>query len=321
MRKHVALLSPFDFDLLHTFLAVTDNEGFTRAAERVGRTQSTVSLQIKKLEEGLGRRLFDRDGRRLQLTPNGEILLQYARQILRLSEEARSRFLEPDIEGTVRLGTPEDFATFYLPGVLARFARTNPRVALAVNCNFTYNLLEGFSRGECDIVLVKREPQGLGGGVAVWHDVLVWVIGSSSVVDSDQPVPLVLAPTPDVYRKRALAALHAAQRNGGSPIRARAWKACKPRAGRFGRDRAVERHGATRSAARRSKTWLARLGSRRSRHVSRAGRPVARRRTARRAHCELNGSGEEAKYCSKSCRLISIYHYEARPIRYQNAGG
>ena len=206
-------LPPFDFDLLRTFVAVVDNAGFTRAAERVGRTQSTVSLQIKKLEDGLGKRVFERGGRDLLLTPDGEILLNYARQLLHLADEARSRMLEPDVEGTVRLGTPEDFATVYLPDVLAQFARTHPHVALEVNCNFSYNLLEGFSKGEYDLVLVKREPQGPAGGTAVWRDVLVWVGGPKLVLDGVRPVPLVLAHAPDVYRKRALAVLQAAKRD------------------------------------------------------------------------------------------------------------
>jgi|RhiMethySRZTD1v2_1073278.scaffolds.fasta_scaffold77900_4 DNA-binding transcriptional LysR family regulator len=205
-------LPPFDFDLLRTFVAVADNSSFTRAAERVGRTQSTVSLQIKRLEDNLGRRVFERAGRDLQLTPDGEILLTYARQMLHLADEARSRILEPDVGGRVRLGTPEDFGTVYLADVLARFARSHPRVALEVNCNFSFNLLEGFSKGEYDLILVKREPQGPTGGVSVWQDVLVWVAGPKLVLGSDEPVPLVLAPAPDVYRKRALAAMESVKR-------------------------------------------------------------------------------------------------------------
>jgi DNA-binding transcriptional LysR family regulator len=205
-------LPPFDFDLLRTFLAVVDNASFTRAAERVGRTQSTVSLQIRKLEESLGRRVFERDGREFLLTPDGEVLVNYARQLLHLADEARSRILEPDVEGSVRLGTPEDFATVYLPDVLAQFARAHPRVSLEVDCTFSFSLLEGFSRGEYDLVLVKREPQGPAGGTSVWRDVLVWVTGPKLVLDADQPLPLVLAPAPDVYRKRAIAGLDAAKR-------------------------------------------------------------------------------------------------------------
>ncbi len=203
-------LPPFDLDLLRTFVAIADNGGFTRAAERVGRTQSTVSLQVKKLEDGLGRRLFDREpGRDLLLTPHGEVLLTHARRILRLCDEARSRLMEPDLGGRVRLGTPEDFATVHLPDVLARFARAHPRVALEVNCDFTVNLLDGFGKGQYDLVLFKREPQGPGGGVGVWREVLVWAASPRLVLGGDEPLPLVLAPVPDVYRKRALASLDA----------------------------------------------------------------------------------------------------------------
>jgi DNA-binding transcriptional LysR family regulator len=208
-----APLPPFDFDLLRTFVAVVENSGFTRAGERIGRTQSTVSLQIKKLEDGLGRPVFERNGRELLLTPDGEILLTYARQLLHIADEARSRILEPEVEGIIRLGTPEDFATVYLPDVLARFARSHPRVTLDVNCNFSFNLLEGFSKGEYDLVLVKREPLGPTGGVSVWRDVLVWVCGHPLVLDPAHPIPLALAPAPDIYRKRALAGLQAAQRD------------------------------------------------------------------------------------------------------------
>lgn len=217
-------LPPFDLDLLRTFVAIADNGSFTRAAERVGRTQSTVSLQIKKLEDGIGRRVFEREaggrGGEFHVTPEGEILLNYARQILRLCDEARSRIMEPGVEGRVRLGTPEDFATVHLPDILARFARTHPRIALQVNCDFTVNLLDGFSKGLYDLVLFKREPQGRpgqlqpgpAGGVGVWREVLVWTASPRLVLNDAEALPLVLAPAPDVYRKRALAALDAARR-------------------------------------------------------------------------------------------------------------
>lgn len=215
---------PFDLDLLRSLVAVADNGGFTRAAERVGRTQSTVSLHIKQLEEGLGCRVFEREagrGGETRITPEGEILLNYARQILHLCDEARSRLMDPDIGGTIRLGTPEDFATVHLPGILARFARAHPQVTLEVNCDFTVNLLDGFSKGEYDLVLIKREPQagieppqsGPTGGTGLWREVLVWAASPQLVLDRQQPLPLVLAPAPDVYRKRALATLDAARRS------------------------------------------------------------------------------------------------------------
>jgi DNA-binding transcriptional LysR family regulator len=207
-------LPPFDLDLLRTFVAIVDNGGFTRAAERIGRTQGTVSVQVKKLEDGLGRRVFEREpGRDLMLTPDGEILLTYARQLLALADEARARILEPGIGGIVRLGTPEDFATIHLPDILARFARAHPTVTLEVNCDYTVNLLDGFSKGQYDLVLFKRDRQGPAGGVGVWREVLVWAASPRLVLNADAPLPLVLAPMPDVYRKRALGSLDAIGRS------------------------------------------------------------------------------------------------------------
>ncbi|WP_238199703.1 LysR substrate-binding domain-containing protein [Methylobacterium tardum] len=204
---------PFDLDLLRTFVAIVDNGSFTRAASRLSLTQSTVSLQIKRLEDGLTRRLFDRDGRELKLTPEGEILLTYARQILRLGAEALSRLGESDVSGVVRLGTPEDFATTHLSEVLACFARTHPQVALQVHCDFTVNLLDDFAKGRYDLILFKREPQGPSGGTKVWREVLDWVASPRLVMEAGSPIPLILAPAPDVYRKRALSALDAAGRD------------------------------------------------------------------------------------------------------------
>jgi DNA-binding transcriptional LysR family regulator len=215
-------LPPFDLDLLRSFMAIADCGGFSRAAARIGRTQSTISLQIKRLEAGLGQSLFQREGGRggrTVLTPQGEVLLNYARQILHISDEARSRLMEPEVDGVVRLGTPEDFATVHLADVLARFARAHPRVALTVNCDFTVNLLDGFSKGQYDLVLFKRglqpgqPPDGAqAGGTGVWREALVWVAGPRLVLPDAGTLPLVLAPAPDVYRRGALAALDAAGR-------------------------------------------------------------------------------------------------------------
>lgn len=205
-------MPPFDLDILRTFVAVVENGGFTRAAGRLGLTQSTVSIHVRRLEDGLGQRVFVRDRREHSLTAAGETLLAYARRILSLADEARIRLLEPDVGGVVRLGTPEDFATLHLPDVLSRFTRAHPQVVLEVNCDFTANLLDGFSKGLYDLVLCKREPQGGGDGTKVWREPLVWAGSERLRLASDQPVPLVLAPSPDIYRRRALAALDEANR-------------------------------------------------------------------------------------------------------------
>jgi len=202
-------LPPFDLDLLRTFVTIVECGGFTRAAQRLNRTQSTISLQIKRLEDGLGKRVFQRDGRGFDLTTDGEVLLGYARRLLGMANEACAVLMEPDVGGVVRLGTPEDFATTHLPGVLWRFSRAHPQVALEVRCDFTVTLLDGFARGNHDLVLCKREPGNADGGIRVWREPLVWAASPRLVPPGPaEPVPLVLAPHPDLYRKRALETLN-----------------------------------------------------------------------------------------------------------------
>lgn len=214
MQGHPAsggeMTTNLDIDLLRTFATIADQKSFTRAAERLGRTQSTVSLQVKRLEEALGTVLFERNARRLALTAEGELLLPSVRRMLKINDEIVSRLTEPEIEGEVRLGTPEDFATMHLPGVLARFAEAHPRVALTVTCDLTLNLVDRFAGGEFDLVLVKREPIGSSEGVRVWTEPLVWAAAHEDVLEPGKKLPLVVSPAPCVYRKRATMALDAA---------------------------------------------------------------------------------------------------------------
>lgn len=203
-------LPPFDLDLLRSFITIVESGGFTRAAERLGRTQSTISLQIKRLEEGLGRRLFQREGRSFEVTPEGEQLLIYARRLLNLAGEACAILMEPAVEGAIRLGVPEDFATTHLSEILFRFARAHPQVAMEVRCDFTANLLDGLALGHFDLILGNREAQGSGDGQRVWREPLVWAASPRLLHLAGQPLPLVLAPAPDFNRQRALEMLEKA---------------------------------------------------------------------------------------------------------------
>jgi DNA-binding transcriptional LysR family regulator len=202
----------FDFDtlLLKSFVAIAESGNFTAAAQSVGRTQSALSLQMKKLEEGFGCALFDREGRVVKLTSQGEIFLNYARRMIQLQWEAYSRLCEPDVQGEIRLGTPEDFAAHYLPGVLATFRMHHPRVRLNVACDLTLNLLKGYKAGEFDLILVKRDPERVLGGTRVWREPLEWVAADD--YQPEEPFSLVLSPQPCIYRARALAALDRARR-------------------------------------------------------------------------------------------------------------
>lgn len=205
-------LPSLDLDLLRAFIAVADSGSFTRAAEQLLRNQSTVSLQLKRLEETLDRRLLERGSRKVRLTPEGDVMLDYARRMLALNDEVIGRVREPRLEGNVRLGTPEDFATTHLPQVLARFAEAHPRVNLEVTCDLTNNLLDRFRSDAFDLVLVKREPTRRIAGVRVWREPLVWVAGRRLSSDWQAVLPLVLSPPPCVYRKRATLALSRAGR-------------------------------------------------------------------------------------------------------------
>jgi DNA-binding transcriptional LysR family regulator len=201
-----------DIDLLRTFVVVATERNFTRAAERLMRQQSTVSLQIKRLEDALGQRLLERTPRSVELTPEGEAVLAYAQKILDLNDEVVSLTHEPQMQGVVRLGTPEDFATQHLPDILSRFVQAYPSVALEVTCDLTLNLAQGFRSGQFDIVLLKRERSAVSGGVRVWREPLVWVAGQHDYVHGSGPLPLVVSPEPCVYRKRAIESLERARR-------------------------------------------------------------------------------------------------------------
>src|SRR5579862_5633339 len=126
-----------DVDQLRTFIAIVETGSFTRAAEVVHKTQSAVSMQMKRLEERVGRPIFERDGRSSKLTDHGERLLDYARRIVRLNLEALATFAEAELAGRVRLGVPDDYADRYLPEILARFSASNPRVEVTVVCEPT----------------------------------------------------------------------------------------------------------------------------------------------------------------------------------------
>lgn len=201
-----------DLDLLRAFVTIADTGSFTRAGDRLGRTQSTISLQIRRLEDMLGRPVLARSPRALALTRDGERLLGHARELLRLNDAALAQWFEPDMAGTVRLGVPEDFATAHLPTVLAAFMRAHPLVELEVTCDLTLNLLDRFHDGAFDLVLVKREPSAPLEGVRVWRETLVWVARDERAASGLAHVPLVVSPEPCVYRKRAIAALDAAGR-------------------------------------------------------------------------------------------------------------
>src|SRR6201986_4592356 len=197
-----------DLELLRSFVSVVDAGGFTRAGERVHRTQSTVSQQIRRLEDDLGQTLLNRNGKDVTLTEPGERMLSYARRLLALAEEARDVVGQPGHEGAVRLGLPEDFAAYRLTRLLGAFSRSHPKLRLDVRTDQSLYLKRELERGELDLALLKRDAAEKG-GIASWPERVHWVTSKSHPCNlgggSAPPAAVSIAPAPSM-RWRAPAA-------------------------------------------------------------------------------------------------------------------
>jgi DNA-binding transcriptional LysR family regulator len=192
--------------LLQTFLAIAQTRSFTRAAERLGLRQSTVSQHIRKLEDEAGRRLLVRDTHSVTITADGEAMIEFARSILAANERAERYFAGSELRGRLRFGASEDFVMSHLPEVLREFVRTHPLVEFELTVGLTAGLYEKLERGELDLVCGKRRP-GEDRGRVVLRDRLVWVSGDLPRIDPTMPVPLILYSPPSVTHDIVLAAL------------------------------------------------------------------------------------------------------------------
>jgi len=204
-----------DADLLRTFVLIVEGGSFTRAANRVGRTQSAVSMQMRRLEEALGHPLLTRTARGVQTTPQGGWLLEHARALLAVNDAIIANFRAPPMVGTVRLGTPDDYALTWLPGILARFAETHPGVELDVTCLNSDALVDRFRDGRLDMTLMTEGHEAPGSlAQRIWRGPLRWVGSPRHGLQRRDPLPLALA-LPDSgcpWRHAALGALRAAGR-------------------------------------------------------------------------------------------------------------
>ena len=192
--------------LLRTFLAIAQTRSFTRAAERLGLRQSTVSQHIRKLEEEAGRRLFVRDTHSVAMTADGEAMIEFARSIVAANERAERYFAGSELRGRLRFGASEDFVTSHLPEVLREFVHTHPLVEFELTVGLSAELNEKLARGELDLVCGKRRP-GEDRGRVVWRDRLAWVSGDQPRLDPSTPVPLILYSQPSITHDIVLAAL------------------------------------------------------------------------------------------------------------------
>src|SRR5215468_947201 len=212
-----------DIVLLHTFVAVVEANGFTRAAGFVNLTQSAVSLHIKRLEEQIGRRLFDRAAPKIILTSDGEILLSYAQRILALEEEVKARLGHPQPQGRVRLGAPEYFDPGTLASLLAQFNSRYPAIELEIQMGIGTDIAALYGRGLLDVAIINREideadgaeRNGNGPGkdtTVLYREGRVWAALPDMRLDSERPVPLALFPAPCAWRQLAQERLQSAGR-------------------------------------------------------------------------------------------------------------
>ena len=197
-----------DLDVLRTFVAIAETGSFTAAAGAVYRTPSAVSMQIKKLEDVLGRSVFSRDARSVSLTVDGEMLLGYARRMLAINREAVSKFIVPDIVGVVRLGSPDDYGERVLPHVLKRFAQSHPRIAVDVTIDQSVNLRRRMDDGTLDITLLTDAYRNLNNGTELLlNEPIVWAGAKGGCAHLCEPLPVSMWEEGCVWRAGALEAL------------------------------------------------------------------------------------------------------------------
>jgi DNA-binding transcriptional LysR family regulator len=198
-----------DPDLLKAFVAVADHRSFTRAAATLNRTQSAVSMQIKRLEDRLGVGLFNRTRANVDLSAAGEGLLGYARRILTLNEEAIGRLAERKVEGVVRLGVMDDYGTFIIPPLLANFLSGYPKIRVEMETGLTSSMPARL--GEAYDLVIAMHPEGRGEGEFLRREQAVWAAGPSQGVEEQEPLPVALYPQGCLFRKWAIEALDTAK--------------------------------------------------------------------------------------------------------------
>ena len=180
-----------DSDLLRTFVAVSDSGSFTRAGEVVGRTQSAISLQMKRLEELAGGALFERGSRGVAPTRLGQDLLTNARRVLSLLEETSLALRAPPLTGPVRLGLPEEYGHAVLARALGAFAARHASVEVTVRYGPSAENLSRLTAGDLDLA-VLFDWQTMPSGEVLRHDPTVWVTSERHSIHERSPLPVAL---------------------------------------------------------------------------------------------------------------------------------
>lgn len=198
-------LANLDMDVLRTLAVATDLGGFARAAERLGRSQSAISLQMRRLEDCVGQPLFRKQGRHLALTGAGDVVLGYARRILELNDQALAAARGIAVEGTLRFGVPQDLGDTWLPGVLARFARIHPAVTIEARVDRTDRLVRRIGQRGLDLALLWGTP--LPNAQIVRRVPMAWIGPRDFTTRRDETLPLALFEPPCVFRQPGIEAL------------------------------------------------------------------------------------------------------------------
>ena len=195
-----------DTDQLRSFLAIVDSGSFTKAAERVHKTQSAVSMHIRRLEEQLGCALFVKHGRGARLTEEGQKLIEFARRIVQVEAGAFAALSRKGLRGAARLGIPDGYAESFLADILARFNRRHPLVEVSVVCEASTDLAPQVAAGALDLALIT-DHEGLKGLELLREEPLVWVASERFQVEEGTPIPLALGSTTCCWRRATEQAL------------------------------------------------------------------------------------------------------------------
>ncbi len=214
MSKRLSLLS---HDLLRTLVTIADHGNHARAAEMLFITQAAVSLQMRRLEEQTEQTLFQKSGRNVTLTENGELLLGYARRLIALNLEASSALKGLVLDGKIRLGAPQDFAERMLPQVLKRFNSLYPKVQIDVRIERNLDIMAGIQKRAFDVAMLVNDPESIkriaefGRVHLLAKPKIEWIASEDWRHQSNSPIPLVLLEPPCIFRHRAIEALKSAQ--------------------------------------------------------------------------------------------------------------
>jgi DNA-binding transcriptional LysR family regulator len=202
-------MKTLDLELLRSLVAIDEQDSFAGAAIHLGKTQSAVTQQMQRLEDQIGHPLFEKQGRNKRLTPHGQKLLDYARHLLAINDDALRSLQQGNLEGVLRIGAPHDVADTMLPTLLAQVARASPLLQLDIHVGRSPFLMESLKRGEIDMTISNRNDPGLD-GVVLRTSPTVWLCSASYVHDRAKPVPLILVEGPSVFHRLAREALDAA---------------------------------------------------------------------------------------------------------------